>query len=724
MKNEMIRVFKIWLVLLGLLQLAFAERIDENGKRYIRVGSLQSHVSAYGSERAWNNSYYEGLIWPADYLRQDNAVIKRSFFGVKNFVDETNYKWDYWASYGSLGYVEVSLFPVKLKQYAKFEHPNVFVDGQSIYGIYAADVDSIDENQIPDRIVENTINTKIGLTITRRFLAFSQQYHDNYFIKEWILTNTGNTDWDDEIELDGPLEAIRIGWSTRYSCGRDGAYTMADGSQSWGKHSWVTKRGENYAEHMNDVITEDNPVVDWIRAGFSYLGLNELNTDYDNIGAPYLTQGGRLASPHHVGTAILHVPKSATNPEDDPNQPAVLGWHAGDTSPSPGGITPGNMPGIIATYQWLEGVPYGGEGMGGTGRFDEENNVAVDDPYTIHGDGGGTNVWITYGPFDLEWGQSLTFVEAEGVSGLSRPMCEEIGRIWKEAKDNPDVEYTFSMPDDESTIKGKYKDGVADQFKNAWVFTGQDSIMKTFGRAKRNFDAGYNIPQPPLPPPVFTVNSGGDRISLEWSASPSENESDFAGYRIYRAVGKPDTIHTRIAELPAGTYSYDDVTAVRGYDYYYYITAFNDGSNNTAGLLNPTGPLESGRFYTKTTQPAYLRRQQGTDLDKIRIVPNPFNISAKDMQFKEQPDRIMFYNIPGKCVIKIFSERGDLIETIHHTNGSGDEAWNSVSSARQVIVSGLYIAYFEVTEDIVNESTGELLFKEGDNTMKKFIIVR
>ena len=51
-------------------------QVGENERKYIRIGSLQSHFSAYGSERAWNNSYYEGLRWPADYPFQDNAVIK------------------------------------------------------------------------------------------------------------------------------------------------------------------------------------------------------------------------------------------------------------------------------------------------------------------------------------------------------------------------------------------------------------------------------------------------------------------------------------------------------------------------------------------------------------------------------------------------------------------------------------------------------------------------
>ena len=86
--------------------------------------------------------------------------------------------------------------------------------------------------------------------------------------------------------------------------------------------------------------------------------------------------------------------------------------------------------------------------------------------------------------------------------------------------------------------------------------------------------------------------------------------------------------------------------------------------------------------------------------------------------------RIFFYNIPAFCRIKIFTERGDLIETLEHTDGSGDEPWDSITSSRQVVVSGLYIAHIEVTEDYADPITGEILYRKGESTIKKFVIVR
>ncbi len=717
-KTNRTRLFVGLFALAGLLLIwqvtAARSQVQGTEKRYVRVGSLQSLFSAYGSERAWNSHYYEGLVWPADYPYQDNAVIKRFWLACKNFTDDENREFEYYGIYFAADYVGQSLFPVELKETAKFEPPTVFVDGYNITAPYANDVDEINPNQIPDRIITNVVNTSMGLTMTRRILVFSQQYHDNYFIKEFIFKNTGNTDYDDDIELTDSLRGVRIGWSTRYSACREGGFANG-GSQLWGKHFLPTKRGEDYPQHANDPITEANPIVDWIRCGFGWAGQNSRNA-YDNIGGPYLQKDGRLTSPQHVGVAILHVDKSANDHSDDVNEPTVLGWHAGDTYPKVGSPHSPNYAGLRSLYSMLSGVPY--KGLGGTDRFDENRlKTPLTDPYTVHNDPGGTNIWVTYGPFDLAHGDSIVIVEAEGVNGINRQLCEQIGRRWKKAYESKSDNGPFPLPDGTTTTD-------RDKYKDTWVYTGKDSIMLTFGRALRNYRLHYQIPEPPLPPPLFEVKSGGDRITLKWKASPSEENSDFAGYKIYRAVGKPDTTYQLIHTASKGEYKFDDLTAQRGFSYYYYIVSFNDGSNNTSGAANPTGELHSNRFYTRTTQPAYLRRQAGQSMKDIRVVPNPYNVRMRDLQFPGEPDKIMFLNIPGHCTIKIYTERGDLVKTIHHEDGSGDEAWNSVTSSRQIVVSGVYIAHFIVTEDYLDRTTNKILYRKGDEAFRKFVIIR
>ena len=707
------------LILLISLFSSLTAQVDKNLERNIRVGTFQNHFTAYGSERAWTGSYYAGMIWPADYDLTDNAVIKRAWIACDDFADARGINWDKYGIYFAADDVGRTLFPVRLDQSAKFKTPTVYVDGNDLNALYAKDVDSYNPDQIADRVVTNVVNTSMGLTMTRRIYAFSQQYHDDYFIKEFIFKNTGNVDYDDEIELNKELKGVYISWGVRYSVSRDAA--RFKNGQSWGKHTVVTRRGESYPARYTETLTEDTPLdqLDWLRAAFAWAGQDNTRS-YDDIGAPAITLNGRLTGIQHAGIVTLHVDKSTTNHSDDPNQPSVMGWHAGDTYPGAGGLVAATMQDL---YRMMQGNPY--KGKGGTDRFDETyiNTITNQkDPFTVHGDGGGTNIWLVYGPFDIPVGDSIRIVEAEGVNGLSRTMANKIGERWKKAFQNSSDKGPFELPDGSTTTDKNV-------YKNMWVFTGKDSIMKTFSRAKRNFDSGMNIPQPPLPPGLFDVSSGGDKIFLSWQASLSESEPNFGGYRIYRAVGKADTTYQEIFACGVGTdnpeivHSFEDRTPQRNFPYYYYITAFSDGSNNRDGILNPAGPLESSKFYTWASDPAYLKRQPGETLADVRIVPNPYNISARDFNYLGEPNKITFLNIPAYCDINIYTERGDLVQTIKHRDGSGDASWDAVTRTRQVVVSGVYIAHIQVTQDYTT-SDGRTLYKKGDQIIKKFVIIR
>ena len=101
-------------------------------------------------------------------------------------------------------------------------------------------------------------------------------------------------------------------------------------------------------------------------------------------------------------------------------------------------------------------------------------------------------------------------------------------------------------------------------------------------------------------------------------------------------------------------------------------------------------------------------------MNDIRIVPNPVQHlvpTAATLRFDQEPDKIAFFNIPGYCKIRIFTELGELIKEIEHNDGSGDAYWNSITSSNQVIVSGIYIVVFENT-------------KTGERVIKKLSVIR
>lgn len=74
--------------------------------------------------------------------------------------------------------------------------------------------------------------------------------------------------------------------------------------------------------------------------------------------------------------------------------------------------------------------------------------------------------------------------------------------------------------------------------------------------------------------------------------------------------------------------------------------------------------------------------------------------------------------------MKIYTERGDLIWIKDHNDGSGDELWDSFTSSGQIVVSGVYILYVEVTADLTDPDDPTRTFKKGDNIIKKFVIIR
>ena len=97
---------------------------------------------------------------------------------------------------------------------------------------------------------------------------------------------------------------------------------------------------------------------------------------------------------------------------------------------------------------------------------------------------------------------------------------------------------------------------------------------------------------------------------------------------------------------------------------------------------------------------------------EIRVVPNPLNLrSNRELRWPDQNDRLGFLNVPGQATIRIYTELGELVDTIEHTDGSGDAYWNHTTSAGQLVASGLYIAV------ITDEETGE-------QAMRKFVIIR
>ena len=465
---------------------------------------------------------------------------------------------------------------------------------------------------------------------------------------------------------------------------------------------------------------------------------------------------GRLGGAQMGGTVVIHADREAHEPgvevEDDPAQPQLMTYVEWDWS----GITATNDHTNLAQNEfereWIER---------GSGDASRGGNIAPEgaNPRTyphqadwVASPGGGSAGWSAerfanqagdpslgraggwgyasgFGPYTMAPGEQVRVVVAEGVAGLSEEAKYVIGRAYKLSGADDDLEIPFDV-DGDGTI-----DAATERMtKNAWVMTTRDSLFQLFERAIANYESGYAIPTAPLPPRLFEVTSGTDQIDLRWETYPDAYDGSGnppGGWEVYRAqkayygvvtalsvgpggVAVPDSAraYELIATLDGSETTYTDQDVERGLSYFYYVQAVGEVNQDDTGLT-PTGvPLKSSRYYTQTYEPAFLKRPPGASLSEVRIVPNPYNLTADpSVRFGDRDDKLAFYGLPGRAEVRIYTELGELVEVLLHEDGSGDEFWDLTTSSRQVVASGLYLA---VVRDL----------ETGEQAVQKFIIIR
>jgi len=721
------------LIILMFVVLVFCiSNLQADETTWIAIGDLRNWYSSAGCEIEIGrtgaiDTQQDGLQWPAQFRDQDTQAAKALWIGSTNFNDPIAGK-TYPYKVVHVGprlkddvneFIPQILVPEKspegeFKMVGKFDHPIVTVDGLGATQLdFLEVVDEINPDLISDRMLVNVVNTSMGITLTRKIYAWGQQYHSNYNIYDFVFKNTGIYDKKGSTH-NLTLTDVIFHWQYRYASTKEAcAYGPGEGwlpqSATWGHNTMNDQTGHGLPARAATAVVPHRPNSP-LRTFFSWCGQH---SKWDGagtmMGGPAYDIDGHLGASQFVGNVVLFADDPNNIGTDDPNQPFST-FHLGSDDEYTQNNSQFNEAKMAGEYLsvMMAGYPDPVHADGvGQGNADEWGGTP-----------GGFSQTHTFGPYTLAPGDSVRIVLAETVAGLDRNHHYLVGENWLDWANGGGGPYELPP-----NVGGTTTDG--DEYKNAWVFTGVDSLFQSFTRAKDNFDnylsQGLSIPQPPQPPSEFAVNSGGDRIVLTW-ANNAESDAHFAGYNIYRAIVKPDTTYELIKSINgSGLNEYFDVNPLRGTDYFYYITAFDDGTVDPDNNV-----LESSKFYTMTSEPAFLKRPAGKKLEDIRIVPNPYNLRARSLQFPgaSGDDRIMFYNIPKVCRIKIFTERGDLVNTLEHIDGSGDEEWKQLTSSRQVVVSGLYIAHIEVLEDQYDDGTGQLVLKKGDSIIKKFIIIR
>lgn len=173
----------------------------------------------------------------------------------------------------------------------------------------------------------------------------------------------------------------------------------------------------------------------------------------------------------------------------------------------------------------------------------------------------------------------------------------------------------------------------------------------------------------------------------------------------FKLTAPPPKIEKKITsvEISPGVFRYD--TTIVKID-----TSVAPVTHDVIRLI--TGkPLKGKRdFYRINTAPYTSRAVVKEDLEKIKVVPNPYMISAEWEQ-DENYKKLAFTNLPTQCDIHVYTLSGERVISIKHDSATqGWEWWNMLSFNQQEIAYGCYI--------YVVETPG------GQKKIGKFVILR
>ena len=696
--------FSAFSVFVLVLSTGLNELSAQYSIKWLNVGSFQSSYSeglVNREEEPWGNA---PLMWPSMDYHAGNSRAQAFWMGATNFTDENGTTFPHKIAHiGPRSGGDVQFFAVEQSITSKFD-PEITVDGAKSFEKYVF-VNTMDPSMAADRKMTVSNNSRIGITTVATMNAFSQEYHDDYHIIEYSFTNTGNVDGDEDIELSAGLTGVYFFFIHRYMV-HDASSWIRGGGAPWGKFT------------MNDAVGDGHEDYDVdFRAQYAWAGLNPDNTSFSSIGGPMMfphwasagyDTTGRLAAAQMVGRVTISSPDTYGS-GDTGEQPRTMGVMGSDDP----NLTTDEYNTTLMQIQYDTYMasgrqyPHHADDIEPDGGFDTPTNA----PNIFDGvyDEGGWSVIEGHGPYDIPFGGTVDIVVADGVNGLSMKAKYDIGKLYKA---------TGATPDESAMLE---YNGTS-MTKNQWALTAKDSLFQTFDRALENYAAGYSIPQPPYPPESFAVTSGTDKLTLSWV--PMSGGPDIDGWHVYRAKGAYNFPyvgealadhgglgHELIAELSGSATSYEDATASRGERYYYFIQAVGNAADNNGGAMTPAGALKSNQHWTQTYLPASLKRSPGASLADVRVVPNPYHIGATtDVRFSSK-DKLAFLDVPANCTIKIYTQLGELVDIIEHTDGSGDEYWDQTTSSRQVVASGLYIAH-------ITDNDG------GETAERKFVIIR
>ncbi len=580
----------------------------QEGQRKLEIGELwqtDESIPSGGWQIGFN---WPGNVWrekiegriKETYIFNGSARMSGLSMGIKNWKDRRGSSYPHIVYSVSESIIEhsgnqIGGDPIYIKLIMKRIPPVVTVDGveNAARHLY----DEIDPTLVSDAKIEIRWGSPVGITFQQDYYAFASKNADSYMIVDFHALNNGNTDnrETDTPELnDQILHDVYFNYGIQPMVGGQGTeqrYTIHENATD----DWVEYYGENYQDYIGGG-TPTNPAgdqsADSLRLFMVWDGDDHRDSfsSGDDVGDPNLNIHfspphpvlGTFLSPQYFGMGFLHADKSATDETNDFSQPSTTVWY----------------PATIPENNWTPQQSYNFffEGKGSvigenwTGHRPSPQELGFTDP-SNPAEVARPNPYITIGPYDeIPFNEEVHWTMLVAVNGLSAEKCAYYGQQWQEYR--------------------KSGVGITDEEKNTLLASGRDSLMRVFGQATSRYFANlengrdpFDTPDAPTAPDL-NVSAGPKLVYLEWSdvsGIPDYDTGiiDFAGYRVYRTKEINYNTYELIWEcggttgVPVQT-TFVDSSVQRGFAYFYYVTSYDDGSQNWE---NPGKSLESGKYW-------------------------------------------------------------------------------------------------------------------------------
>jgi len=224
-----------------------------------------------------------------------------------------------------------------------------------------------------------------------------------------------------------------------------------------------------------------------------------------------------------------------------------------------------------------------------------------------------------------------------------------------------------------------------------------------------------------LCPRVSHIDMGNNQFSIGWTIGIDERDvPNFGGYRVWVREVWMDRWNLQrsyvwgVTDTAAAGYwdfepfyvdsirVYTSHDAINAFPYQYSVTAFERTVTDTAAA----NAAERQCRADNASEILYPLHGVSDELDKIRVLPNPYRSSA-DWEYGGER-RVVFVGLPAAATIRIYTVSGALVRTLQHDDPQSDqESWNLKNSDGEEVAPGLYL--WDVDAGEVGDIEGKMM---------------